>query len=162
MCSVALFAQMRKQVDFVFALRNQICSFRPLEASRALTQLCVVPLWTVLLLARVKIGEPVDFSVGSNVNYVNFPVDLGVLNPRGSVGSPVFAAPLELAMFLEDVGTILSCSIMSGSARSLREVPPHLLFGAHRKDTLSHNGYGLSLFTLLHICFPSHKTVVRS
>ena len=136
MISVAIFAQMRKQVDFVFAIMNQICSFRPLEASRALTQLYVVQLRTVLLLARVKIGEPVDFSVGSYVSYVNFPVDLGVLNRRGSVGSPVFAAPLELAMFLEDVGTIFSRSIMSGSACSLWEVPPHLLYGAHRTAVL--------------------------
>ena len=93
---------------------NQICSFRPLEVSGALSQLDLVPLRAVLMLARVKIEEPADFSVASNVSFVNFLVDLGVLNRRGSVGSPVFAAPLALAMFLEDVSTIFSRSVMGG------------------------------------------------
>ena len=97
---MAVFAQ-AWQVVFVFAIMNQICSFRPLEVSGPLSQLDVVPLRAVLVLVRVKIGEPADFSVGSNVSFVSFPVDLGVLNRRGSVGSPVFAAPLALAMFLE-------------------------------------------------------------
>ena len=115
---------------------DQICIFRPLEVSGALSQLDVVPLRAVLMLARVMIGEPADFSVGSNVSFVNFPVDLGVLNRRGSVGSPVFAAPLVLAMFLQDVSTIFSRSVMGGGAGSLREVPPHLVYGAHRAADL--------------------------
>ena len=64
------------------------------------------------MLARVKIGEPADFSDASNVSFVNFLVDLGVLYRRGSVGSPVFATPLALAMFREDVSTIFSRSVM--------------------------------------------------
>ena len=91
-----------------------------------------MPLRAVLMLARVKIGEPVDFSVASNVSFVIFLVDLGVLNRRGSVGSPVFAAPLALSMFREDVSTIFSRSVMGGGAGSLREVPPHLFYGAQR------------------------------
>ena len=86
--------------------------------------------------AREKITEPADFSVASNVNFVNFLVDLSVLNRRGSVGSPVFAGPLTLAMFREDVSTIFSCSVLCGGAGSLREVPPHLFYGAHRTADL--------------------------
>ena len=55
----------------------QICSFRPLEVYGALSQLDLVPLRAVLMLARVKIREPADFSVASNVNFVNFLMDLG-------------------------------------------------------------------------------------
>ena len=48
----------------------------------------------------------------------------------------MFAAPLELAMFLEDVSTIFSRSVIGGGAGSLREVPPHLFYGAHRTADL--------------------------
>ena len=115
---------------------SQICSFRPLEVYGALSQLDLVSLRAVLMLARVKIREPADFSVASNVNFVNFLVDLSVLNWRGSVGSPVFAGPPTLAMFGEDVSTIFSRSVMGGGAGSLREVPPHLFYGAHHTADL--------------------------
>ena len=100
------------------------------------SQLDLVPLRAVLMLARVKIREPADFSVASDVNFVNFMVDLSVLNRRGSVGSPVFAGPLTLAMFRDDVSTIFSRSVMGGGEVSLREVPPHLFYGAHRTADL--------------------------
>ena len=95
-----------------------------------------MPLRAVLMLASVKNGDPADFSVASNVCFVDFLVDLGILNRRGSVGSPVIAAPLALAMFREDVSTIFSCSVMGGGAGSLREVPPHLFYGTQRTADL--------------------------
>ena len=48
----------------------------------------------------------------------------------------MFAGPLTLAMFREDVSTIFSRSVMGGGAGSLREVPPHLFYGAHRTADL--------------------------